>query len=168
MVNNLLNWFMNILHGMPDELIVGAVSMVPIIELRGGMIAAALLEMPLWRGILFCLIGNVIPVPLILLFITPLFRWLKGTSLFRPLVEKLEAKSLGKSDKIRRAEFLGLMLFVGIPLPGTGAWTGSLIACLLEIDKKKAFCAVMLGLLLATAIMCVFTYGIPAIVASMG
>ena len=168
MGEKLLNWFMNLLAGMPDELIVGIVSMVPLIELRGGLIAAALLGMPLWRGILFCLIGNIIPVPFILLFITPIFNWLKTTKLFRPLVEKIEAKSMGKSDKIRKAEFWGLVLFVGIPLPGTGAWTGSLIACLLDIDKKKAFVAVLLGLLLATAIMSILTYGIPAIAASMG
>ena len=158
---------MQVLTGMPNWLIVGIVSMVPLIELRGGLIAAALLGMPLWEGILFCLIGNIIPVPFILLFITPIFRWLKTTKLFRPLVEKIEARSMGKSDKIKKAEFWGLVLFVGIPLPGTGAWTGSLIACLLNVDKKKAFCAVILGLLLATTIMCVFTYGIPAIVASV-
>ena len=158
---------MQVLTGMPNWLIVGIVSMVPLIELRGGLIAAALLGMPLWEGILFCLIGNIIPVPFILLFITPIFSWLKTTKLFRPLVEKIEARSMGKSEKIRKAEFWGLVLFVGIPLPGTGAWTGSLIACLLNVDKKKAFCAVILGLLLATTIMCVFTYGIPAIVASM-
>ncbi len=158
---------MQVLTGMPNWLIVGIVSMVPLIELRGGLIAAALLGMPLWEGILFCLIGNIIPVPFILLFITPIFNWLKTTKLFRPLVEKIEARSMGKSDKIKKAEFWGLVLFVGIPLPGTGAWTGSLIACLLNVDKKKAFCAVIIGLLLATTIMCIFTYGIPAIVASM-
>ena len=158
---------MQLLTGMPNWLIVGIVSMVPLIELRGGLIAAALLGMPLWEGILFCLIGNIIPVPFILLFITPIFNWLKTTKLFRPLVEKIEARSMGKSEKIRKAEFWGLVLFVGIPLPGTGAWTGSLIACLLNVDKKKAFCAVIIGLLLATTIMCIFTYGIPAIVASM-
>ena len=158
---------MQVLTGMPNWLIVGIVSMVPLIELRGGLIAAALLGMPLWEGILFCLIGNIIPVPFILLFITPIFNWLKTTKLFRPLVEKIEARSMGKSDKIKKAEFWGLVLFVGIPLPGTGAWTGSLIACLLNVDKKKAFCAVIIGLLLATTIMCIFTYGIPAVVASM-
>ncbi len=167
MGEKLLNWFMQLLTGMPNWLIVGIVSMVPLIELRGGLIAAALLGMPLWEGILFCLIGNIIPVPFILLFITPIFNWLKTTKLFRPLVEKIEARSMGKSDKIKKAEFWGLVLFVGIPLPGTGAWTGSLIACLLNVDKKKAFCAVIIGLLLATTIMCIFTYGIPAIVASM-
>ena len=168
MTEKILNWFMQVLSGMPNWLIVGIVSMVPLVELRGGLIAAALLGMPLWEGILFCLIGNIIPVPFILLFITPIFRWLKTTKLFRPLVEKIEAKSMGKSDKIRKAEFWGLVLFVGIPLPGTGAWTGSLIACLLNIDKKKAFVAVILGLLLATTIMSILTYGIPAIIASMG
>ena len=167
MGEKLLNWFMQLLTGMPNWLIVGIVSMVPLIELRGGLIAAALLGMPLWESILFCLIGNIIPVPFILLFITPIFNWLKTTKLFRPLVEKIEARSMGKSEKIKKAEFWGLVLFVGIPLPGTGAWTGSLIACLLNVDRKKAFCAVILGLLLATTIMCVFTYGIPAIVASM-
>ena len=168
MTEKILNWFMQVLSGMPNWLIVGIVSMVPLVELRGGMIAAALLDMPLWEGILFCLIGNIIPVPFILLFITPMFAALRKTKLFRPLVEKLEAKSMGKSDRIRKAEFWGLVLFVGIPLPGTGAWTGSLIACLLNIDKKKAFVAVVLGLLLATTIMSIFTYGIPAIIASMG
>jgi len=168
MTEKILNWFMQVLSGMPNWLIVGIVSMVPLVELRGGLIAAALLGMPLWEGILFCLIGNIIPVPFILLFITPIFAALKKTKLFRPLVEKMEAKSMGKSDKIRKAEFWGLVLFVGIPLPGTGAWTGSLIACLLNIDKKKAFIAVILGLLLATVIMSILTYGIPAIIASMG
>ena len=81
--------------------------------------------------------------------------------LFRPLVEKLEKKSMGKSDKIQKYEFIGLILFVGIPLPGTGAWTGALIASLLNIPFKKAFPAILIGLLLATTIMCVITYLIP-------
>ena len=80
------------------------------------------------------------------------------------MVEKLEKKSMEKSDKIQKYEFLGLVLFVGIPLPGTGAWTGSLIAALLEIKPKKAFLAVCTGLILATAIMCFISYGIPFII----
>ena len=164
MTDSILQWFMNLLAGMPNQLIVFIVSMVPLIELRGGLIAAALLGMPMGEGILYCLAGNIVPVPFILLFITPIFAWLKKTKLFRPLVEKLEAKSLGKSDKIRKYEFWGLVLFVGIPLPGTGAWTGALIASLLEIKLKKAVPAIFLGLLLATTIMCIITYGIPALV----
>ena len=164
MTDSILQWFMNLLAGMPNQLIVFIVSMIPLIELRGGLVAAALLGMPLWEGVLFCLAGNIVPVPFILLFITPIFAWLKKTKLFRPMVEKMEARSLGKSDRIRKYEFWGLVLFVGIPLPGTGAWTGALIASLLEIRTKKAVPAIFLGLLLATVIMCIITYGIPALV----
>jgi uncharacterized membrane protein len=166
MTESTLQWFMNLLSGMPNQLIVFIVSMVPIVELRGGLIAAALLKMPLWEGVFFCLLGNMVPVPFILWFITPIFTWLKKTKLFRPLVEKLEAKSMGKSEKIQKYQFWGLVLFVGIPLPGTGAWTGSLIASLLDIKPKKALPAVYIGLLLATTIMCIITYGIPALVRS--
>lgn len=164
MMDSLLQWFMDLLDGMPNQLIVFIVSMVPLIELRGGLIAAALLGMPLWEGVLFCLAGNIVPIPFILLFITPLFNWLKKTKLFRPMVEKLEARSMGKSEKIQKYQFWGLVLFVGIPLPGTGAWTGALIASLLNIKLKKAVPAIFLGLVLATTIMCVITYGIPAVV----
>ena len=89
---------------------------------------------------------------------------MKKTKLFRGLVEKLETKAMGKSDKIKKYEFLGLVLFVGIPLPGTGAWTGSLIAALMGIKVKKAFPAVLCGLALATVIMSVITYLIPYLI----
>lgn len=164
MTESILQWFMNLLGGMPPQLIVFIVSMVPIVELRGGLIASALLGLPLWEGVLFCLAGNLVPVPFILYFITPVFNWLKKTKLFRPMVEKLEAKSMGKSEKIQKYQFWGLVLFVGIPLPGTGAWTGGLIASMLNIKPKKALPAIFLGLLLATTIMCIITYGIPALV----
>ncbi len=167
MTEKILNWFMQVLQGMPNELIVGIVSMVPVVELRGGLIAAALLGMPLWRGVLFCLIGNMIPVPFILLFITPFFNWLKTTKLFRPLVEKLETKAMNKKDKVEKYRFWGLVLFVGIPLPGTGAWTGGLIASMLNIRMKEAVPAIFLGLLMATVIMCIITYGIPALIAAL-
>ena len=106
------------------EMLVFLISMVPILELRGGIIAASLMGIEMWRAIFLCGLGNIIPVPFILLFITPIFRWLKRTKLFRPMVEKLETKAMAKSEKIEKYEFWGLVLFVGIPLPGTGAWTG--------------------------------------------
>ncbi len=155
------------LAGLPDELVCFIISMVPIIELRGGLIIAAIKGIPLFRAIGVCIAGNIIPVPFILLLITPIFTWLKKTKLFKPIVEKLETKSMGKSDKIKKYEFVGLMLFVGIPLPGTGAWTGSLIASLLNIKFKKAFPAVILGLFMATAIMCLISYGIPWVIANV-
>ena len=83
---------------------------------------------------------------------------MKGTKLFKPMVDKLEAKAMSKSDKIEKYEFWGLVLFVGIPLPGTGAWTGSLIAALLGIKFKKAFPAVILGICMATVIMWFISY----------
>ena len=162
MANSLIDWFTTTLSGsVPKEVIVFIISMVPILELRGGLIAASLLGINIFEAIGICIVGNLIPIPFILLFITPIFRWLKKTKLFRPFVEKLEEKSMSKSDQIKKYEFLGLVLFVGIPLPGTGAWTGSLIASLLDIKFKKAFPAIVCGLLLATVIMSIISYGIP-------
>lgn len=155
------------LSGLPDELVCFVISMVPIIELRGGLIVAAIKDIPLFKAVAICIAGNLVPIPFILLLITPIFNWLKTTKLFKPLVEKLEKKSLGKSEKIKKYEFLGLVLFVGIPLPGTGAWTGSLIASLLNIKIKKAFPAICLGLLLATVIMCIITYAIPWLITNV-
>ena len=151
------------------EALVFIISMIPILELRGGLLVAGpLLGVPLQTAIPLCIIGNIIPVPFILLLITPIFAWMKGTNLFRPMVEKLEAKAMSKSDKIEKYEFWGLVLFVGIPLPGTGAWTGSLIAALLGMKFKKAFPAVILGILMATVIMTVISYGLLGGVSVLG
>ena len=86
---------------------------------------------------------------------------MKNTKTFRPTVEKLEAKSLGKSEKIQKYQFWGLLIFVGIPLPGTGAWTGALIAALLGIKFKKAISAIILGVFMAGGIMSIISYVIP-------
>ena len=141
------------------EAIVFIISMIPILELRGALLVAGpLLGVPVAKAIPLCIIGNIIPVPFILLLITPIFKWMKGTKLFKPMVDKLESKALSKSDKIEKYEFWGLVLFVGIPLPGTGAWTGSLIAALLGVKFKKAFPAVILGIFMATVIMWFISY----------
>lgn len=116
------------------EAVVFIISMIPILELRGGLIVSKLLEVPITTAIPLCIIGNIIPIPFILLFIKQIFKWMKKIRLFRGLVEKLENKAMSKSDNIKRYEFWGLVLFVGIPLPGTGAWTGSLIAALLDLS----------------------------------
>ena len=161
MVESLVQWFVTKLGGKAaKELIVFIISMVPILELRGGLLAAgpAFLDIPTWRAIPICIIGNLIPIPFILLLIRPIFAWLRRTKLFRPLVEKLETKAMSKSGQIEKYEFWGLVLFVGIPLPGTGEWTGSLIASLLGIDWKKAFLAVVIGVCMATVIMYFLSY----------
>ncbi len=157
----LIEWFVSNLGGkVGKEVIVFLISMVPILELRGGLIAAgpAFLDVPMWEAIPICIIGNIIPVPFILLLITKIFDWLKHTKAFRPMVEKLEKKAMSKSANIERYEFWGLVAFVGIPLPGTGAWTGSLIAALLGVKFRKAFPAVVLGVLLAAGMMTLFSY----------
>ena len=147
MTETLVQWFVQNLGGSAaKELIIFIISMIPILELRGGLLAAgpAFLNVPMWRAIPICIIGNLIPVPFILLFITKIF--------------KMENRAMNKKEQIERYEFWGLLLFVGIPLPGTGAWTGSLIAALLGIKFKKAFPAVTLGILLASFIMTVLSY----------
>ncbi|MCR5331977.1 MAG: small multi-drug export protein [Lachnospiraceae bacterium] len=167
MAEKIGTWFAATFSWLPKEAVVFIVSMLPLVELRGGLILAPLFGIPIWKAVMICLVGNIIPIPFILWFITPIFTWMKGTRLFKPIVEKLEAKSMGKSDRIQKYEFWGLVLFVGIPLPGTGAWTGALIASLLNIRIKKAFPAILIGLLLATTIMCTITYLIPWIISNV-
>ena len=142
------------------EFIIFLISMVPILELRGGLLAAgpALLDVPMWQAIPICFIGNLVPIPFILLLITKIFDWMKGTKKLKPLVEKLEHKAMNQSANIETYEFWGLVAFVGIPLPGTGAWTGALIAALLGIRFRKAFPAIVLGLVVATVIMTILSY----------
>ena len=142
------------------EVVVFIISMIPILELRGGLIVSQLLQIPITTAIPLCIIGNIIPIPFILLFIKQIFKWMKKIKIFRGLIEKLESRAMSKSDNIKKYEFWGLVLFVGIPLPGTGAWTGSLIAALLDVDFKKAILAELLGIAIATVIMSFLSYGL--------
>ena len=159
----LINWFVTNLGGkVGKELILFIISMVPILELRGGLLAAgpAFLNIPMWRAIPVGIIGNLLPIPFILLLITKIFVWMKGTKRLKPVVEKLEKKAMSQSANIEKYEFWGLVAFVGIPLPGTGAWTGALIAALLGIRFRKAFPAIVIGVCLAACIMTIISYGI--------
>lgn len=159
----LINWFVTNLGGKVEkELILFIISMVPILELRGGLLAAgpAFLNIPMWRAIPVGIIGNLLPIPFILLLITKIFDWMKGTKRLKPVVEKLEKKAMSQSANIEKYEFWGLVAFVGIPLPGTGAWTGALIAALLGIRFRKAFPAIVIGVCLAACIMTIISYGI--------
>lgn len=142
------------------ELIIFIISMFPILELRGGLIAASLLGLKGLPSFIICFIGNIIPIPFILWLITPIFNWLKKTKLFRGMVERLEKKAMNKKEQIEKLQYIGLMLFVGIPLPGTGAWTGCLIAALLNMDKKKSLLYSILGVLMAGVIMMILSFGI--------
>ena len=143
------------------EFIIFLISMVPILELRGGLLAAgpALLDVPMWQAIPICFIGNLVPIPFILLLITKIFDWMKGTKKLKPLVEKLEHKAMNQSANIEKYEFWGLVAFVGIPLPGTGAWTGTIAASFLKMDFKSSAIAAMCGVLLAGVIMMTLSAG---------
>lgn len=160
-MDSLVQWFANTLgQYISEQAVVFIISMMPILECRAGLLAASLLQVPLMQAIPICIIGNILPIPFILLFIKKIFAWLKKIRFFKPLIEKIENRALKKSSKVSSGEFLALLLFVGIPVPGTGAWMGSLIAALLEMDIKKASIAILLGVLFATVIMSIVSYGL--------
>ena len=157
----LVHWFsQNLSQYISPEGAVFIISMIPLLELRGGLLAASLLKISAAKAIPLCIVGNIIPIPFILLFIRQIFKVLKKTKLFRGLIIRLENRAMKKSDQVKKYEFWGLMLFVGIPLPGIGAWTGSLIASLLEIDIKKSSMAILCGIIMATVIMYIVSYGL--------
>ena len=145
---------------IPAELVTFIVSLMPILECRGGIIVGRLLGLPLATTIFFSVLGNILPIPFILFFIKKIFAWLKPTKLFGKIICKLEERALKKSDALKNGEFVGLLLFVGIPLPGTGAWTGSRISSLLGIRIKKASLAILIGIAMATVIVSLIMYGI--------
>lgn len=135
------------------------VSMIPLIEERGGLILARMLNIPMWTGVFWCVIGNIVPIPFILLLIKTVIHWMVEHHL-SGVAEWLMAKAEKNRPKIERYGFLGLMLFVGIPLPGTGAWTGSLVAAVFDMDLKKSSISILLGIFLAAVIMTVVSYGL--------
>lgn len=142
------------------EILVFIISMTPILELRGGLIAASLLGLDPVRAYIISIIANIIPIPIILWFVKAVLDFMKNHNIMEKFVLWLEEKVNSKKESIEKAEFWGLLLFVGIPLPGTGAWTGCLIAALLGIEKKKAFLAATLGVIMASIIMMFLSYGV--------
>ncbi len=143
-MESLVTWFAATLGPyISEKAVVFLISMMPLLELRGGLLASSLLKVSAVQAIPICIIGNILPIPFILLFIKKIFQWMKKVKCFRGLIIKLENRAMGRSDKIQQYEFWGLVLFVGIPLPGTGAWTGALIASLLGIDIKKSSLAIL-------------------------
>lgn len=159
-MENLVESLVKLLGGLGKEIIVFIISMMPILELRGGLIAAALLKMDFIPSYVISIIGNVLPIPLVLLFLEKIFNSLKKFNKAKKLVIKLENKILSKKKQIDKYGYFGLLLFVGIPLPGTGAWTGSALAVLLHLDRKKSFIYILLGVILASIIMSILSFGI--------
>ena len=141
-------------------LIIFLISLMPILELRGGLLAASLLGLPPIPSYIICIIGNLIPIPLILWFLDSIFAFMKKHNILKKFVLFCERKGNEKKGQIEKYGFWGLVLFVGIPLPGTGAWTGCLIATILRMERKKAFLAAIIGVVMASIIMMIISYGI--------
>ncbi len=159
-MENLVTTLINLFKGLNKDIIVFIISLLPILELRGGLLAASLLKVSFLKGYILSIVGNVLPIPIVLLFLEKIFDFLKKIKLTKNIIIKLEKKILSKKKQIDKYGYLGLLLFVGIPLPGTGAWTGSALAVLLQLDKKKSFIYIILGVILASIIMSILSYGI--------
>ncbi len=136
------------------------VSMVPIIELRGAIPIATGMQLSPWIAIPVAMIGNILPIPFIIIFIKRIFAWMRKLSpKLNKIVDKMEQKADKNKEKVLRYAFWGLVLFVAIPLPGTGAWTGALVAAMLDMPLKKAFPAIAVGVLGAGFLISFLSYG---------
>lgn len=161
MVETIVNEIITFLQDkVPEELVAFVISLMPVLECRGGMIAARLMEIPFLKAFLICYLGNILPIPFIILFIRKIFDFLRRFSFFEKIIVKLEAKTDKNKDKILKYKSWGLLLFVAIPLPGTGGWTGALMAALLDIRFKRSLPIIALGVLIAGFIMSGLTYGL--------
>ena len=155
------NWLWN--NPIGQVIMTFLISMVPVIELRGAIPIATAAGMNFWAAILVAIVGNLVPVPFIIIFIKKIFAWLRRISpKLDHLVMKLENRAEKKGKTVEKYAFWGLFILVAIPLPGTGAWTGALVAAILDMPLKKAFPAIVLGVLGAAAIVSFVTFGVGA------
>lgn len=136
------------------------ISMVPLIELRGGILWGAGAGLNIWENAIACIIGNMLPVPFILLFIRKILEWMKTTKKLAGIANWVERKADKNKHRVTKYATWGLLLFVGIPLPGTGAWTGSLVAAMLNMRLKYALPVIFAGVVLAAVIMSLGAYGL--------
>ena len=136
------------------------ISLLPVIELRGSIPIGYYQGLPWYTNMITSIIGNILPVPFILLFVVKVFEFMKKRNIMVNIIEKIEKRAMSRSESIANKEFLGLMLFVAIPFPGTGAWTGALIAALLQFDRKKSFVYIFIGVLIAAALVTLGVYGV--------
>ena len=143
------------------ELCVFFCSMLPIIELRGAIPMAFALELPWFQAYLISVIGNLLPVPFILLLINFVLKWMSNSKIkfFNKIATFLYKKVEKNREKIEKYSFWGLCLFIAIPLPVTGAWTGSLVAAVIGMKPWKAFLSALLGVLIAGAVVTLIVYG---------
>ena len=146
------------------ELITFLMAMVPVVELRGAIPYGVLAGLSVHTAFILAVLGNLAPIPFLVVFTRKVFEWLRTKSVWLDdLVKKLEAKADNKKGIVEKYEFFGLMLLVAIPLPGTGAWTGALVAAMLDMRLKRAIPAIIVGVLVAGVIVTTLTYGAGAL-----
>lgn len=139
-------------------------AMVPVIELRGAIPYGVLQGLPIWLALVVSIVGNIAPIPILILGTRYVFEWLKTKSEWlNRMVLKLEAKAEAKKDVVEKMEFIGLVILVAIPLPGTGAWTGALVAAMMDMRLKRAFPAILVGVVIAGIIVSALTFGVDVI-----
>lgn len=140
-------------------------SMVPVIELRGGIPFGVTQGLSPLQAAFFAIIGNLLPIPILVIFTRKVFAWLKTKSKrLNAFVERLEAKADKNKEMVIKYEFIGLMILVAIPLPGTGAWTGALVAAMMDMRLKNSMPAIALGVVIAAVIVTIITFGVEVMI----
>lgn len=146
------------------KIITFLMAMVPVIELRGAIPYGVIAGLSVHTAFILAVLGNLAPIPVLIVFTRKVFEWLRTKSeKLDGLVKRLEAKADKNKAIVEKSEFLGLMILVAIPLPGTGAWTGALVAAMLDMRLKRAMPAIILGVLIAGVIVTTITYGAGAL-----
>ena len=159
---DLMGWLTDTMTG--EFTLTALVSMIPVVELRGGIPFGVTAGLPVWAAFIAAVIGNLIPVPFIIAYIRRIFQWMRRRiPRLNRMVDALERKAHLKGQRVTKYKYLGLMLFVAIPLPGTGAWTGSLAAAFLDMPLRKALPSVILGVLIAGMAISILTYGVASL-----
>ena len=159
---DLMQWLTTDLNG--EFIITLLVSMLPVVELRGGIPFGVAAGLPVWAAYLAAVIGNLLPVPFIVVYIQRIFMFMRqNMPRLNSVVDKMEQKAHLKSASVLKYQYLGLAIFVAIPLPGTGAWTGALVAAFLDMRLKKAMPSIMGGVLSAGLIISILSYGVKSL-----
>ena len=159
---DLMEWLTGTMAG--EFTLTMLVSMVPVVELRGGIPFGVTAGLPVWAAYLAAVIGNLLPVPFIIVYIRRIFQWMRRRSArLNDLADRLERKAHLKGQKVTKYKYLGLASFVAIPLPGTGAWTGALAAAFLDMPLRRALPSIFIGVLIAGAAVSALTFGVSSL-----
>ena len=156
-IQSIVEFFSN---KIPNDVTVFIISLMPVLELRGGLIAARILEMNVLRAFIVCYIGNMLPIPFILLFIRKIFDWMRSWKHLGKLIFKMEKKAEKHRPTIEKYGIWGLLLLVAVPLPGTGGWTGALVAAIMDIRIRRALPVIALGVFIAGLIVAGVSFGL--------